>query len=241
MRAARKELRPPIGFPEGGSKSFGRLHGPLLVSQEQVEGLAGQACSLPDAGLGSSGRVENLLADVHIRNGKDNLHRVKRCIFEDRKENVYHLVMTTLTPKPKPWPQHVLLKAWVDQWIAEKATMTTQRARRAECAEALGIGVDSLKQYCAGLQIPGRILQASIVKVFKEYGARSSDLVDDQGSEPASGVEAGAWADADEDARTFANVMFHEAKDLTPEQRKAIIDMVRAGRAIGKERKESGS
>jgi hypothetical protein len=149
--------------------------------------------------------------------------------------------MTTLTPKPKPWPQHALLKEWVDRWIADHATMTTQRARRAECAEALGIGVDSLKQYCAGLQIPGRILQASIVKVFKDYGARSTDLVDDQGAEPAEGVEAEAWAEADEDARTFANIMFHEAKDLTPEQRKAIIAMVRAGRAIGKDRKENGS
>lgn len=239
-RPVGEEFGPTVRGPEGGRKGLGRLHGTLLKGQEQVKGLTRQPSSPNDAGLGASRRASDLLADVHNEYGKDILHRVKGCISGNRKENVYHLVMTNLTPRPKPFPQHVLLKGWVDQWIAENATETTQRARRAECAAALEISVDSLKQYCAGLQIPGRLLAARIVTVFKKYGARASDLTDDQGAEPAAGVEAEAWAEAGEDARTFANIMFHEAIDLSPEQRKAIIDMVRAGRAIGKERKESG-
>ena len=126
----------------------------------------------------------------------------------------------------------MLLKGWVERWIEEEGTAYGKLARRAQLAELLGVATGSLKQYCNGWEIPGRIVQAQIVKVFKHYGAKASDLVDDQVGDGSLGVEDNAWQEADEDARSFAALMFHEAKGLNSKQRKAILDIVRASKEI---------
>ena len=140
--------------------------------------------------------------------------------------------MTGNAPKPKPWRQHLLLKGWVERWILEEATAYGQLARRAQCAELLGISVGSLKQYCNGWEIPGRLLAAQIVKVFKHYGAKPSDLVDDV-VEGSLDVNPELWNQADEEARTFATLMFHEGRTLTGAQRKAVLDIIKAVRILG--------
>ena len=232
-RRVLKKLIPALRRAEGLGEGFGRFVGPLPLVKKQVEGLAGEASTLPKAGLGAAGGLKDFIANVHgTYNGKDNLTHCKPIFSSDGKDSVYHLPMTGNDPKLKPWRQHLLLKGWVERWIKEEGTAHGQLARRAQCAALLGISTGSLKQYCNGWETPGRLLAAQIVKVFKHYGAKATDLVDDA-VEGDLGVEPEVWNGADEEARTFAALMFHEGRTLTGAQRKAVLDLIKAVRVLG--------
>ena len=140
--------------------------------------------------------------------------------------------MFTIRTWQDPWQQRTRFRDLADAWM-ESHTDGPQAERRATLAQALEISPDSLKQYYSGRQVPGAKLRGRMVRVLQ---CRPIDLWDDPDL-PMAGIDPEEWSSAEEDARTFANIMFHEAKDLTPEERKAILAMVRAGRALGQARK----
>ena len=232
-RRVLEQLVPTLRRAESLGAGLGGPVRPLLFVEQQVERLAAEAGGFPDLGLGAPGGLKDFVADVHgTTNSKCYLSHGKSKLFGVGKDSVYHLPMTG-NATTKPWRQHLLLKGWVERWIEEEGTAHGKLARRAQGAALLGIATGSLKQYCNGWEIPGRIVQAQIVKVFKHYGAKASDLVDNQEGDGPLGLEGSEWQGADEDARSFAALMFHEAKGLTAVQRKAILDLIKSVRILG--------
>lgn len=118
-----------------------------------------------------------------------------------------------------PWAQRMLFRELVGQWLEKDPKRT-----KADLADALEIEPESLKQYFSGkTKIPGRNL---IQRMAKVLGCAPGELMD--GAAPPAGVSKRDWEDADEEARIFAQIMFHKGKNLTPEQRKGVLKMVEA-------------
>lgn len=83
---------------------------------------------------------------------------------------------------------------------------------------------ESLKQYYSGRHVPGREL---VLRFAKVLGCPVSVLV---------GEPAGAGTDNTE-VRAWSDTMYLLGLELSPEQREAVIEMVKAGREMGKARK----
>lgn len=225
--SAREEFRPSLGSPESRRECFGGIHGPLFKGQQEIKRLPGQAGCTNDAGLGATGRAKDLFSDVHTINGKDFLHQVKRDIPGLGKENVYDLGMAKTTLPT--WPQRERFRALADRWMETHATGSKGQQREALAAH-LDLSPQVLKQYYSGTQIPGR---ERIQKFIRALGCKASDLMDDASTPPA-GIDHAEWATTDEDMRAFAGQVFMETKDLSPEQRKALLTLVRSGLHLGK-------
>lgn len=121
------------------------------------------------------------------------------------------------TKEPKPWPQRPYFRHLVDAWL-----VTTGKTKR-ELAEAAEIEPGSLKQYYSGVQIPGRDLALRLARVL---GCQISDLL----GEPTS------VNDQEPRDEVFGNIMSILGKNLSDAQKKAMIEMAKAGQAVGRER-----
>ena len=124
---------------------------------------------------------------------------------------------------PDPWPQRQHFRHLVDIW------METKKKTKKDFAALCKIEPDSLKQYYSGKHVPGRSLALRFATVL---GCPIAELLGDPGTTATNKIE-------DEEVRSFANTMYFLGKDMTPEQRKAVIEMVKAGRALGRERRET--
>ena len=127
-----------------------------------------------------------------------------------------------------------LFRAWVSD---AKAKMGA--TNNGDVAQVMGIAPTSLKKYLsnANPKRPGR----TALKALGDFLSRDyRELMEDPQSGAPDGVDAGAWSAADEETRVFATTMFHLTKDFTPEQRQALLAMVKAGRAMGAKRKGKG-
>ncbi|BDU72346.1 hypothetical protein [Mesoterricola silvestris] len=124
------------------------------------------------------------------------------------------------------WTKRSLFRAWVKE---AKGIIQTRipKATNIDVADALGLSYNSLKKYLSvakgNKHRPGETSMKLLGAIVKKDWRT---LLDDP-SEAPMGIEAEVWDSAAMDARQFANDLFHEGKDLTPEQRKAILEMVR--------------
>lgn len=132
------------------------------------------------------------------------------------------------------WSKQGLFKVWVAE-AKEKLGATNN----ADVAKVMGLEPTSLKKYLSALNTkrPGR---AALKALGDFLGRDYRELMEDPLTGAPEGVDAGAWAAADEETRVFATTMFHLTKDFTPEQRQALLAMVKAGRAMGAKRKGKG-
>jgi transcriptional regulator with XRE-family HTH domain len=199
--------------------------------EEHVEGLPGHPNRFNEARLGATGGLEDFVADTHDFHGKHFTDQVNVSSIGLGKENAYHFCMKPdgNLYLPDPWPQRPRFRALVDEWLAANAEGNSVFERRLQLCKVLGMSPNSLKQLYSGRDAPGR---NRLNRIVKALGCSPSDLMDSV-AEPPPGVPSSEWENADENARAFANTLWHEVKDLAPYQRKAFLDLVRAWKNIG--------
>ncbi|HLP31643.1 MAG TPA: hypothetical protein VK150_09795, partial [Geothrix sp.] len=112
------------------------------------------------------------------------------------------------------------------QWLDEAMPILGVTSRMA-VAPYIGLGPNSIKKYTAPSNTTHKPGDAACKKLGDILGRDYRVLLDDPGVAPA-GVSQEVWHGADPDLRAFAVAIFNEAKNLSPQQRKAILEFVRA-------------
>lgn len=127
------------------------------------------------------------------------------------------------TKSRDPWLQRQHFRTLVDAWME-----TNQKSKR-DFASECDIAAESLKQYYSGKHVPGRDLALRFSKILRV------DLTELLGNPGADNSKE------DPDARSFADTMYFLGKDMSPEEMKIVVEMVKQGKALAEARRERES
>lgn len=136
--------------------------------------------------------------------------------------------MSPANPKD-PWAHRLRFRGFVDLWMENNPGKT-----RADLASAMGIAVESLKQYYSGKHIPGRDL---LLRMASVLGCSIADLVDDPGGAP-TGLDPAKWAELTEKKRVLASAMLEDLLAIPEGEEDVYYALWKQGQAIGRSRRE---
>jgi len=212
------KLAPPFRSPVGRSDVPGRAGRTPPTLQCIDDSRLRKARSSDDPSFSAMWCLVDEGAKIaHTPNSKDILYRVKRTSARFGEGNVYPSLM--VQDAIEPWPQRQHFRQLVDSWVQE-----TGRSK-ADFAKACDIKTTSLKQYYSGKQVPGRGLALKFAEVLK---CGMGELFGEPGGDQ----------DADPGAIAFRDTMYFLGKEMSPEERKIIVEMVKQGKALAKARRE---
>lgn len=125
------------------------------------------------------------------------------------------------------WGKRALFRDWVADAKA-KLTATSN----AEVAPVMGLTPNSLNKYLG--KSPTHRPSGEALKLLGDFLGRDYRLLLDDPLVAPDGAPGAAWANATEDQRIFADLMLHLGRDLTPEERKPIIELAKTIRGMKK-------
>ena len=123
-----------------------------------------------------------------------------------------------------PWTKRALFCEWVEE--AQSLLADNIPSSRKMVASAMGIAYNSLRKYCNPNEQTHRPGETAMQRLGNLLGRDWRQLLDEPEAAP-DGISPTLWEAADQDAKTWANIMVHESVHLTPKQRKMLLDMVR--------------
>jgi len=123
-----------------------------------------------------------------------------------------------------PWTKRDLFRQWVEE--AQDLIGNSLPATRHQVADVMGIAYNSLRKYCNPNELTHRPGEDAMKNLGEFLGRDWRQLLDEPEAAP-NGISPTLWEAADQDAKTWSNIMVHESVNLTPKQRKMLLDMVR--------------
>jgi len=212
-------------------RDTGFLAEPLSPSPYFLNGVDGDGEPAFSGKTINRGPVE-IDGPAHVQKDTSCIGHMQACI---RLQNISHADTRSMAPE---WKKRPLFLAWIDD-AKEKMRQSGGKGTNAEIALVMGLAYNSLKKYLAADPGPHRPSWDAISKLgtFLERDYRL--LMDGLDTSP-EGIPQADWDSASEELKGFTIRMFYQGRPLAPEQLRAVEAMVKAGRALGRERKARG-